>query len=102
MRKINQKDIDTILEKNPSLLFIDNEVLKYSKLIDDYTEHICFEEIDFHNVLCKIRDIEYIEIDKCTNNNKIEIIGDAPVNIYCNESDIETLEIYKNTDTNEI
>ena len=24
---------------------------------------------------------------------KIEIIGEAPVNIYCNESDIETLKI---------
>ena len=102
MRKINQKDIDTILEKHPSLLFIDEEVLKYSKLIDDYAEHICFEEIDFHSVLCKIRDIEYIEINKCTNDNKIEIIGEAPVNIYCDESDIKKLEIYKGTDINEI
>ena len=102
MRKINQKDIDAILEKNPSLLFIDNEVLKYSKLIDDYTEHIWFEEIDFHSVLCKIRNIEYIEINKCTNDNKIEIIGEAPVNIYCDESDIKKLEIYKGTDINEI
>lgn len=101
MRKINQKDIDTILEKYPSLLFIDNEVLKYSKLIDDYTEHVYFEEIDFHSVLCKIRNIEYIEINKCTNN-KIEIIGEAPVNIYCDESDIKKLEIYKGTDINEI
>ena len=91
MRKINQKDIDTILEKNSSLLFIDNEVLKYSKLIDDYTEHICFEEIDFHSVLCKIRNIEYIEINKCTNDNKIEIIGEAPVNIYCDECSCSNL-----------
>lgn len=102
MRKINQKDIDTILEKHPSLLFIDNEVLKYSRLIDDHTEHICFEEIDFHSVLCKIRNIEYIEINKCINDNKIEIIGEAPVNIYCDESDINKLEIYKGTDINEI
>ena len=45
MRKINQGDIDAILEKYPSLLFIDNEVLKDSKLIDDYTEHIHFDSI---------------------------------------------------------
>ena len=102
MRKINQKDIDKILEKYPSILFIDNDVLKDFKLIDNHTEHICFEEIDFHSVLCKIRDIEYIEINKCTNDNKIEIIGEAPVNIYCDESDIKKLEIYKGTDINEI